>query len=488
MTQKKDYLSELSKEVESKGKLESFQEEKVTRVEKPKRHINPVVIVGAVVGLAVALGLGWFLFLRPSIEMPNFVGKTQNDVGAWAKQQGVATSGIIFMEEFNFDYDNGQIASQSVEEGTNVGKDAKITFVLSKGANPDEKVALPDIASMNQSELKEWISKNKLTKTKITTEFSDTVEKDEVISFDLKNVDANDFTRGTTLTIKVSKGPQPAGTVTVEDFKDKDKAFVESWAKGKKVQLNVEEVYHDTVAKGLVISQSVESGKTMKEKEALTITVSKGKAISLPDFTKMNKEDLAAWKQNKDNSVIFVEKERYTNESKHVLEQSPKAGTSVESGDVVTLTISIGKPRIKESYIGKSIQDLVDWTNAERHKGADMFAGEWGTTPIYSNTYRRGQIINIVCADSKGNTADCANELPLDARFTVTLSKGLSVTMKDTDLATTETIVDFLASKQFQFTTRAGTVAGIEVDGVFYQVGNTSEVEVREDSSIIVIL
>lgn len=488
MSEKKDYLSELSKEVQSKKTIESFQEEKVVKVEKPKRTINPMAIVAGVVAVAVIAIGTWFLFFRPNIEVLDFVGKTQNDIGAWAKQQGVETSGIVFKEEFNFEHDKGLIVSQDVAAGTNVGKDAKITFVLSKGADPDEKIALPDIESMTNSELKDWISTNKLTKTKITTEFSETIEKDVVISYELKNVDANDFTRSTTLNIKVSKGPQPAGTVTLEEFKDKDKAYVESWAKSKKVELIIEEVYHDTTAKGLVITQSIDSGKTMKEGEKLTVTVSKGKAIIIPDFTKMTKEDLEAWKANKDNGVTILTKERYNADwTKYVVDQSIKAGSSVDSGETLTLTISIGKPRLGENFVGKSLQGLVDWCNLQRSKGADMYAGEWGTTQLYSNTYRAGTIINMKCEDSKGNGVSCEGDLPLDSRFVVTVSKGLVVGLKDADVTSVESIVDFLAKNQFNFTTDANLAAGIQVGGTHIAVGATGvTTEVHEDDAIVV--
>ena len=92
---------------------------------------------------------------------------------------------------------------------------------------------------MTLDEINDWISKNKLSKVKVNTVYSDTVEKDQVISFDLKSVNENNFTRGTNLTISVSKGPQPAGEVTVDDFVKKEVSSAETWAKSKKVELEI---------------------------------------------------------------------------------------------------------------------------------------------------------------------------------------------------------------------------------------------------------
>ena len=71
--EKKDYLSSLIDDDETT--LESFQEEKVEHIEKPKRHIKKSVWVTLAILLVVALGAIYGFFLAPKIEMPNFVGK-----------------------------------------------------------------------------------------------------------------------------------------------------------------------------------------------------------------------------------------------------------------------------------------------------------------------------------------------------------------------------------------------------------------------------
>ena len=86
-----------------------------------------------------------------------------------------------------------------------------MTFTLSLGPDPDEAIAFPDIKNMTQSEITDWINENKLLKTKVTTQYSTTVESGAVISYDLKNADESSFTRGTTLNIICSKGAAPAG-------------------------------------------------------------------------------------------------------------------------------------------------------------------------------------------------------------------------------------------------------------------------------------
>ena len=242
-------------------------------------------------------------------------------MAAWVKQQGITTSGIVFKDEYNFDNDEDVILDQSIEVGKKVKNDVKITFTISKGADPDEKVSVPDIKNMTKSEIESWIKENKLTKAKITTTYNETVEKDKVISYEVKGVDEADFTRSSTMNISVSKGPQPAGTVTVTDFKDKYYTEVESWAKTNKINLEKVEVYNDKVESGKVVSQSVAANKTMKQNETLTVTVSKGKGVKVPDIYKMNKEEIEALKELAKNSAKFLSLLKSKEDEKEELEE-----------------------------------------------------------------------------------------------------------------------------------------------------------------------
>ena len=71
------------------GSPDSFQEESLTKIEKPKRVIKKSFIVLMAV-VAIALGiLVWYLNFAPKIAMPDFVNQTLNDVAGWAKQNKI---------------------------------------------------------------------------------------------------------------------------------------------------------------------------------------------------------------------------------------------------------------------------------------------------------------------------------------------------------------------------------------------------------------
>lgn len=364
MADNKDFLEQFS----SSGKPASFQEEERVAIVKEKKPVNKKALIIAGAALVVLAVLAYFLFFAPKIEMPNFVYQTRTDVIAWVKQQGIEASGIVFDEEYNFDYEEGTILTQSIPSETKVKKDVKINFLVSAGADPDELIRVPDIQTMSKSEVKSWIDENKLTKTKISTQFSNDVEEDMVIDYKFTGCDEDSFTRSSTLKINISKGPQPAGKVVVEDFTKKLFEQVETWAKTNKVQLVKSESYSDKIEKGYVISQSIESGKNMNEGETLEVVVSLGKNIIVPDFAKMTTIERTIWFN--ENSVASIVNEVYDNHEKGtVLYQNPKANTSLGDKGTIELKVSMGDPEFSGA---STLEELKKWIDTVNEKEAEI--------------------------------------------------------------------------------------------------------------------
>lgn len=431
MSEKKDFLSQFSDE---NKKPDSFKEEQLIPVQKEKKPIKPAMIIIPLLVLLALAALAYFLFFAPKITMKDFVGSNKTEVASFVRQQGIDSSGIVFKDEYSMDYDADVVISQSIDAGKKIGKNAKIDFVISLGPNPDEKISLPDINSMTKSEIDEWTQKNKLQKTKITTAFSDTVPEGEVISYDLKG-EADAFTRGTTLNIVVSKGPAPAGSVSVEDFKGKTQYEVETWAKNKKVTVNFVENYSDTVAAGTIISQTPNGGASMKEGDTLTIYVSKGKGVRVPDFTNMGTDQIEAWSK-KTGVLVDQETKIYSNRTESVLYQSVPAGNMITSGEYITVHKNAGQyfyaldeevPLLNEHY-----DRLVDRLNKLRSKGIDAYADDWTSENEVYSEKPRGTILSVICRGN-GNDAtyDCGGQLPLDVRFDVTISRGRKGTVSN---------------------------------------------------------
>ena len=492
----KDFLSKIANEAK---KPDSFKEEERVKIQKEKKPIKPLMIIIPIIVLILLAGLGWFFFLRPTIEVPNFVGKTQKEVAQWVTQQGIEKNGIIFNQEYSLEYDDGQIMSQSIEAGKKVKKDVKLDFVMSKGADPDEKIEVPDIKNMTKDELNTWVQKNKLAKTKIMTSYSEEVEKDAVISFEFKGCQSDEFTRGCTLNISVSKGPQPAGTITVEDFKGKMYEEAEAWAKSKKVVSEKVEVFSNDIAQGMIVSQSIAKGKTMKEKEVITFTVSKGKGIKVPNFNTMANKEVDAWLNENANLVSVTKK--YSKKTGYVLSQSVSSGNMIGGEDKLEIVLNLGNTFYTDDpdvqigeIVGMKYDKLVDKLNNIRYLGIDAYTGQWGAnTEVYSDK-PKGTILSVECSGySDGKIYPCDGKLPLDARFSVVVSKGktwtginLSGAKADSDEYTfiTNKLVTILSNEKIYFQNSAtGDYCKLTING--QAVKNTSAINVTEGDNVI---
>lgn len=490
----KDFLSKIADEASANKKPDSFKEEVRVPVHKEKKPIKPIYVIAPVVALIVVAIVVYFVAFSAKIEMPNFVGKTKQEVGQWVTQQGIEATGLVFNEEYNFDFEDGQIISQSIEAGKKVKDNVKINFTISKGADPEEEIELPDIANMTKEELKAWESENKILKMKITTSFNDTVEKDNVISFNVKGCESDSFTRGCALNVSISKGPQPAGVIKVENFVGKNVSEVQAWASKAKVVLNIVDVLSDDVPEGQVISQSSKEGETVTEKQEFTVTVSAGKGVKVPDFTKMANQEVDQWLRDNGESVELTEK--YFNSEKHIISQSIGTNGMIGPKNKLKITINLGNTFYIDDVMEKSgitskiepgiaYDKLVDFCNNIRYLGIDSYAGQWNeNTEVYSEKYSKGRVVSIE-ASSYSNPSlkyNLNERLPLDVRFSVIVSKGLIQTVEFDKLVNEEgkflvaKVADALAAKQITFDNQikvnddlnAEETCSIEIDGNTY--------------------
>ena len=417
---------------------DSFREEKRVLIEKPKRKIKKSLLITSISLGIIAISLFIYFVFVPKIIMPDFVNGTEYDhtltgVSNWARQYKMSSSAIAQSDpEYSDTVAKGMILRQSVPAGKRIKPDTPITFTLSDGPDPSIRVSLPDIQSMTKDELDAWAKENHLLKYKATTQYSDTIADGKVIRYEVKG-DESSFTRGTALNIFISKGKAPATQVTVESFVKKPFTEANAWASQKKVIAEKVEVNSATVEAGTVISQSIAAGQTMDQGATITFTVSKGKGLVIPNLVGFSAEQLEAWKANKDvSSVVTIISRKVFNEAPagNVIAQSIKPGTTVDSGTVLEVTESLYLPILQTStteWIGKNYLELKAWVDKQNSQGARIQAGEYGdfAKRQYSPDVPKDGIIEIACSfgtSSAGN--GCERPLTLDARIAYRVSLG----------------------------------------------------------------
>lgn len=415
----KDFLSQFSEEGK---KPDSFKEEVLTPVAKERKPLNKGLLVGIIILLIIIIFLIWWLFLRARIEMPNFVGETKNDLSAWVKQYDIDAKGIILKEEYNFDHPEGTIIDQSIESGKKIKENAKIDFVVSLGPDPEEAVNFPDLKSMDKNDVQDFIDSNKLLKTKMVTQYSETVETGKVISYELKGVAEDEFKRGSQLTVYISKGVAPEDEIAVENFVGQAAGSAESWAKSKKLEYSETEVFSSTVDAGLIVSQSPAKG-TLKKGDKFTVTVSKGKGVSVPDFKSMSKTGLESYMSGGSDLAVTIGTEKYSGSGSYVLDQSVAAGRMVEIGTTVRLTVNKGSGWYLDDegvvLDGGAVDRLSDKVNSLGEIGINI---KLKKTEVES-AETKGMILSHKIYTSKKEYSDI-EKLPLSITIEVEVSNG----------------------------------------------------------------
>ena len=247
-----------NKKGKKEGKLKTFI----------KNHKVLSSIIGLILLFAISLG-GTMLVLNltnpPEVEMPNIVGLSQEE----AKQE-IENAGLKFevdKEEYDKEVPEGYVISQDpsyVENYNKVKKGSTVKVVISKG---QEKTTVPKVVGMKKDEAIKALEDAKL-KVEVVEETSKKVEEGYVISQD---IDANtDAYAGDTVKIHVSTGVEK---VTVPDVIGKSQADAKKTLEAQGFVVSVTTSEDSSKDSGVVLKQSLDSGKSVEKGSSITITV-----------------------------------------------------------------------------------------------------------------------------------------------------------------------------------------------------------------------
>ncbi len=224
--------------------------------------------------LAVASLIGFFviraILIVPEVEVPNLVGKTEEEARKIAKEVGLLFS--VKDRAYNSEYEEGIIYSQNEDEGQKVKKDFPLEVLISKGA---KEVEVPNLAGKYSIEAATTLKDLDLKEGDITSEFNDSVPSGKVIR---QSPEAGKMvSMNTEVNFVLSKGPEVVNT-TVPTLVGL--SLESAKAKILEKNLTIGEIkydYSDEYDKNLVIKQTHTPGSEIEEFTYVGIVVSLGK-------------------------------------------------------------------------------------------------------------------------------------------------------------------------------------------------------------------
>lgn len=295
---------------------------------------------------------------------------------------------LVIEYEYSDEIETGKIIRIDTE-GIIYVKDIKqIIVTISDGPNYDKLLIVPSMIGRNLDDLIEFIDKNFMNNVTINFEISDT-DKDTIIAQD-KN---GEIRRNSDITFVISLGSEISDTVTMENLVGMKLFDAELWLKRNGIKYEIKYEFSDK-SKNEVLSQSTNKDEEINIKDTnITITVSAGVAIKIPDFKTMTVDEATSWIINNKLKVEFNEIYDENIETGKIIEQSIKENELVKENTLINLTISKGQIIMDEF---KSISDFRDWANKYNVK--------YNETYDYSNNISKGEAISY--SYNKGDIID----------------------------------------------------------------------------------
>ena len=305
-----------------------------------KRHKVLSAFIGLILLFAISLGgtLAYLNITNPAeVELPDIVGMSKEEA-----QKTVEDLKLVFevsSEEFNKDVPEGYVISQDPTyiADYNVKEGSTVKVVISKG---QEKTTVPKVVGMTRQEAVDALEEANL-KVEIVEETSRTVEEGYVISQEVE-ADSEAYA-GDTIKIHVSTGTG-IKQVNVISVIGQDEATAKTNLSNLGLKVNVSYEQDDSKDNGVVLKQSIDSGKTVDEGTTITITVNKKDELKQGTVT-VNVKSLLAYTPTKDeDGKDVVEKGTVkirVGEDTIYEKEVPKTTTNISQGFSAKGTVTI---------------------------------------------------------------------------------------------------------------------------------------------------
>jgi serine/threonine-protein kinase len=288
-----------------------------------------LLIFVLLLGIALLVGSYWWAIGRYS-ETPSLVHKTQSQA-----EQMLAAVGLHAQvtEDFSETVPSGSVISTDPAPHERVLDGGTVTLVVSQGP---QRFAVPDVAGMTVEAATEAIEELPLTvSTTLTEEYHDTIATGLVVRT-IPPIGEKSLKAGATVSLVVSKGPEPVAVPTVvgKSLADAQAALA---AAGLKETHEATE-YSDTVPEGAVVSQSIHD-TTALPGTTVELVISKGPQLfAVPDVRGMDKGDAEAKLRQAGFGVKFSYPLGLPFFNK-VRDQNPPPNSMVRRGTTITLSI-----------------------------------------------------------------------------------------------------------------------------------------------------
>jgi serine/threonine-protein kinase len=283
--------------------------------------------------LAVVAAAGWgvWTYVVPHrTDVPRLREMTVARAQAAAEEASLEL--VVAREAFSSEVDAGLIVSQRPPPGAVIDQGSEVRVVLSKGP---ELVVVPDVTGMRLPRARERIADARL-EIDVERVFDREVPEGRVV--DQNPLATTEIEVGKTVVVRVSRGPQPVDVPNVVGSAAGD---AEALLEAAGFQVSRSQDFSDSVPRGSVIAQSPEAGTRLPVGNTVEIVLSKGpEEFPMPRVVGMSEQEARNVLTGRGLRVKTVDIP--TGKEGEVVGQRPRPGTTVESGQQVTIYVGSG--------------------------------------------------------------------------------------------------------------------------------------------------
>ena len=296
-----------------------------------------------------------------------------------------------------------------------------LTIGISNATRPKD-VEIPNLVGKTVDEAKDILKQNKLNYVEESQEYNADVPEGQIISQNPPYVQGRRIKENTDIKVVVSKGTE---TTTVPKLKGLTKEEAQDAADEAKIKLEFQEETSKTVEAGVIIKQEKAEGETVNAGDTIKVYISIGTGIKQVKVVSVVGQDEETAKQTLQDLGLVIEKVNYSKDKSQsngvVLEQSVSAGTTVDEGSKITLTVN-KYDEDKDCTVNVNVSSITGYTKKTDEDGKEVEAEqvtvsmyiddkEYNAKPTkrdnekYSTTIKAAGTVSIkvVVKDSKGN-------------------------------------------------------------------------------------
>jgi len=326
--------------------------------------------------------------LLDDVQMIDLTEYTTFDAKLWLMKNGIA---FDIKTEFSPTIGRDLVISQSIAAGQVVNSESKVDLMVSKG----KQIEVPDLRAMSVEEVTAWVISNKLSIV-FKDAYDDTITLGGIIKSNYNSGDV--IEEGTTIEIITSKGQ-----LKMESFSSLGQ--FKTWASTYNIKYTTKSEFNDGVNRGGIISFSHKVGDIIKNGDSITVTISKGKAVTVPNFVGMKKSDITARCRTLNIGCTFSYGSYGSKAKDTATGQSVKSGNKIESGTNVNITVSRGPAKTTVLYINSVL--LGSSYNASKNSLSDYFAKNYpGVNFKFAAKAHNSLSSGLVHPSSPTNTGD----------------------------------------------------------------------------------